>query len=1019
MSLEDLLADEGFKTFKGRKSRTISRASTGIVSKRIPVYPPRDEHKQGSSVRLRKTERAYSDVNRYDMSVKSPLTDLVKGRRSLDVFKREKLVKRSTNGTNGKHIRSRSQEIHVDIETSTELSKPSSVGELALDELAIKAIIHMLNVHTKRFIKDRDFRTSLHHSCLDLLISTDLNDEVKVITNLEQAIESVERATEDQADPKSLKKAALQLSVITGLNKNELKDGFTSGISNSVLSNCGHLYLSVIYCLQNKERVAARHLLQVFIDSPFSARTTLVPELWDNIFHPHLVHLDDWYNQEIDFLLDDASNPRKLKKLKKLYDEVLDTGTHKLALYYKDWLTDGMEAPLIPTIDVPSVSFRGVQRGGSLVHGSLDFSTPANAFTPEHMVTKNLNDSGIKHASVAGDVEVHQTMQMSDDGSLVENKMTVIHSLEEREYKDLHIKQYGEVHHEALGARETMELLTENVLGKYRNGILQQECRNVTNILQTLSVSEVNELSLKMLQKSVFQQNERSTCLPHLDNAHPQIETRPISGERERYFFDIPQDYICPLTGLIFKDPVTLETGQTYERVAIAEWFSEGNKSCPVTNEILEYHKIPRTNFILCRVIDKWKAEYSRNILALACQLEGSPREQKSKDEEAIFILEKLFTLFGEGEDKRIGKQLIAFGGLQFLIKKFEYGDMDEKTCVAALLLCCIKADSGCRINMTRSIEKTCLLELLHCKETKSIANAVLLLFELICLNRRKDVHFFLNGLQKESIMSSMHILLVFLRDCPPEQKPLIAVLLLHLDLMIDQQKYSIYREQAADFITSAMNTSFVDDTVRVTCCRALLILGGRISFSGKVMTEDWILKKAGFLDGPELEAQEDEVTVKDYILKESEEEDVAVNDWLMKMSAFLLSDRKTSFLHLLSRCLKSGHRDMTRVSLTTMTWLSSTLAFLPYYKSRVSVFSVVINQLKENLKDGESVEHRILATMSLLNFSKIPECKELLMTIADEIIVPLRDLCEATWMAKELSALICQKNIDSIRGHK
>lgn len=259
--------------------------------------------------------------------------------------------------------------------------------------------------------------------------------------------------------------------------------------------------------------------------------------------------------------------------------------------------------------------------------------------------------------------------------------------------------------------------------------------------------------------------------------------------------------------------------------------------------------------------------------------------------------------------------------------------------------------------------------------------------------------------------MSSMHILLVFLQGCSPEQKPLVAVLLLHLDLMVDQQKYSIFREQAVDTITSALDTSFSNEKVRVACCRALLILGGHISLSGKVMTEDWNLKKAGFLDGPELEDQEDEVTVKDNILPELKEEEEAVNDWLMMLSASLLGDGKKSFLDSLSRCLNSRHRDTRRVCLTTMAWLSSALASLPDSQFQLSAFSIVINQLKENLNDGERVEHRILATMSLLNFSKIPECRDLLMTIATKIADPLRNLCEATWMAKELYALISQQD--------
>ncbi|PWA86759.1 zinc finger, RING/FYVE/PHD-type, Armadillo-type fold protein [Artemisia annua] len=1063
MSLEDLLVDEGFK---GRKSKTITRASTGILPKRIPIYPTRDENKVG---RVRKTERAYSDANRYDLSAESPVSDRVKGRRSIDVVgrlksdTRERHARRSSedmqgvrsiesskqssidgivvdglqdkrryrdahlNGSSGNYQKivkqtgssssrssiTQSKGDKQDSRVREPVSIDQSGSQFALDKLAIKAIISILNDHTKRFIMDQDVRTSLLRNCLDLFNFT----ESKVISNLKEAIKIVERAADELADGKELKKAALQLSVITGLSANDIKDGFTNGISNSVLSACGHLYLSVIYHIQKKERIAARHLLQVFIDSPFSARTKLAPDLWNNIFYPHLLHLDEWYNEEVNSLADDAGNTRKLKKVKKLYDEIVDVGTYEFALYYKNWLTDGVEAPTIPTINVPLVSFKGIQQGGSFgsFGHSLDFSTPANAFTPLHIVSKKSSDSACSN---------RQTVQRSDDsrksfdGSLVEDKMTVTHSLE-NEYIDFHIKQYSESDQDVLVAQEALELRRANALVKFRNAILPQDGPKSTNMSPSLPIGKVNELTIKMLAKSIFEQPpvERSVAVIETYDAHPQIEARPVGGGKGRFSCDIPHDYLCPLTGLLFKDPVTLENGQTYERVAIAEWFSKGNKTCPVTGEILEHHNVPHINIILTSVIDGWKEEHCRNILASACQLAGSPWEQKFKDEEAVFILEQLLTVFGEEEDKRIGKHLLAFGGLHFVIKRFEYGDWDEKTRVAALLLCCIKADSSCRINVTRSIDKDCLFELLHCKEAKSIANAVLLLFELVCLNRRKDVQFFVNGVHKESILSSMHVLLVYLQSCSPAQRPLVAVLLLHLDLMVDQQKYNTYREQAVDTTSLALDSSLLDEKVRVSCCRALLILGGRISFSGMVMTEDWILKKAGFLDGPELKVQEDEVPMKDNIfsnsniIHECKEEEVAVNKWLMKISASLLGDQKKSFLYSISRCLKSGDREITRVCLTTMAWLSSTLASLHSYKSQVSVFSIVINQLKENLKDGESLEHRILAAMSLLHFSKIPECRELLMTIANEITTPLKDLCEATWMAKELYALISQED--------
>ena len=43
-------------------------------------------------------------------------------------------------------------------------------------------------------------------------------------------------------------------------------------------------------------------------------------------------------------------------------------------------------------------------------------------------------------------------------------------------------------------------------------------------------------------------------------------ETQSTAGK-----FTPPKDFVCPITSTLFDDPVTLETGQTYERKAIQE----------------------------------------------------------------------------------------------------------------------------------------------------------------------------------------------------------------------------------------------------------------------------------------------------------------------------------------------------------------------------------------------------------------------------------------------------------------
>ncbi|KAL9993472.1 putative U box domain, armadillo-like helical, Zinc finger, RING/FYVE/PHD-type [Helianthus debilis subsp. tardiflorus] len=68
-----------------------------------------------------------------------------------------------------------------------------------------------------------------------------------------------------------------------------------------------------------------------------------------------------------------------------------------------------------------------------------------------------------------------------------------------------------------------------------------------------------------------------------------------------------PKDFVCPITTLIFDDPVTLETGQTYERKAIQEWIDRGNYTCPITHQKLHNLQLPKTNYVLKRLIASWK----------------------------------------------------------------------------------------------------------------------------------------------------------------------------------------------------------------------------------------------------------------------------------------------------------------------------------------------------------------------------------------------------------------------------
>ncbi|KAK3169151.1 hypothetical protein Dsin_000055 [Dipteronia sinensis] len=67
----------------------------------------------------------------------------------------------------------------------------------------------------------------------------------------------------------------------------------------------------------------------------------------------------------------------------------------------------------------------------------------------------------------------------------------------------------------------------------------------------------------------------------------------------------IPYHFRCPISLELMSDPVTVCTGQTYDRTSIESWVATGNTTCPVTRAPLtDFTLIP--NHTLRRLIQDW-----------------------------------------------------------------------------------------------------------------------------------------------------------------------------------------------------------------------------------------------------------------------------------------------------------------------------------------------------------------------------------------------------------------------------
>lgn len=76
---------------------------------------------------------------------------------------------------------------------------------------------------------------------------------------------------------------------------------------------------------------------------------------------------------------------------------------------------------------------------------------------------------------------------------------------------------------------------------------------------------------------------------------------------------EVPSYFVCPISLQLMRDPVTLPTGISYDRAAIARWLAApgARRTCPVTRQPLEHGLELTPNHTLRRLIQSWAASVS------------------------------------------------------------------------------------------------------------------------------------------------------------------------------------------------------------------------------------------------------------------------------------------------------------------------------------------------------------------------------------------------------------------------
>ncbi|KAL6977498.1 E3 ubiquitin-protein ligase pub1 [Sarracenia purpurea var. burkii] len=155
-------------------------------------------------------------------------------------------------------------------------------------------------------------------------------------------------------------------------------------------------------------------------------------------------------------------------------------------------------------------------------------------------------------------------------------------------------------------------------------------------------VSNINNLiSLVLLSKSMIFGEEDKT-----DKSHEEEDLRQLSASFRHHedhffsFYNVADEFRCPISLDLMRDPVIISSGQTYDRNSIAQWINSGHNTCPKTGQRLT-HMALIPNYALKSLIHQWCQENNVPVMedvmySSTSTLEGSNNSKRKSCERAI-----------------------------------------------------------------------------------------------------------------------------------------------------------------------------------------------------------------------------------------------------------------------------------------------------------------------------------------------------------------------------------------------
>lgn len=166
---------------------------------------------------------------------------------------------------------------------------------------------------------------------------------------------------------------------------------------------------------------------------------------------------------------------------------------------------------------------------------------------------------------------------------------------------------------------------------------LEGEAQNQAGTGGLTVVSNIyNLISLVSYSKSmIFRDEEECKPLSAFLYNNKLIHDSASSSQYMSAATNIPDEFRCPISLDLMRDPVIVSSGHTYDRISIAQWINSGHHTCPKSGQRL-IHTALIPNYALKSLVHQWCYENNVPVNEPTSSLSEGNNSKKNSKENAI-----------------------------------------------------------------------------------------------------------------------------------------------------------------------------------------------------------------------------------------------------------------------------------------------------------------------------------------------------------------------------------------------